>query len=94
MEMAYQPRPRKAVRGHGGGTTTTPLFWHRLMAALAEKRPTDLDVYDSVTSSAIIPLTEMSVARNGEPIDFPDFTRGRWKGSAPLEAKFGVGKKG
>ncbi len=94
MEKAYQPRPRKAVRGHGGGTTVTPLFWHRLVVALAEKRPTDLDVYDSVTSSAIIPLTEMSVAKNGEPIDFPDFTRGKWKTSPPLEKKFGAGEKG
>lgn len=88
LEKAYKPRPRKAVRGHGGGESFTPLFWHRLIVALAEKRVTDLDVYDSVTSSAIIPLTEISVAKKGEPVDFPDFTRGKWKTSPRIEEAF------
>ena len=48
----------------------------------------DFDVYDSVTSSAIIPLTEMSVAKGSEPVEFPDFTRGKWKERLPVEAAY------
>jgi len=93
LEKAYRPKPRKSIRGHGGGESATPLFWNRLVIALAEKRVTDLDVYDSVTSSAIIPLTEMSVAKNGETVDFPDFTKGKWKTSPRIEEAFRKGMK-
>jgi hypothetical protein len=44
----------------------------------------DWDVYDSVTSSAIAPITEMSVAARSKPVDFPDFTKGKWESRAPI----------
>ncbi len=76
----YKPRERKqALRGHGGGSKTTPVSWDRLVAALRAGRMPDYDVYDSVTSSAISPLTEKSVAGGSVPIQFPDFTKGKWK---------------
>ncbi|MAZ94337.1 MAG: Gfo/Idh/MocA family oxidoreductase [Bacteroidales bacterium] len=37
-----------------------------------------LDVYDAAAWSAITPLSEASIANNGEVQDFPDFTRARW----------------
>lgn len=37
-----------------------------------------LDAYDAAAWSAITPLSEISIANNGEPQDFPDFTRGLW----------------
>jgi len=37
-----------------------------------------LDVYDAAAWSAITPLSEASIENNGEPQDFPDFTRGMW----------------
>lgn len=37
-----------------------------------------LDVYDAAAWSAITPLSERSIENNGEPQDFPDFTRGNW----------------
>ncbi|MEN8188180.1 MAG: Gfo/Idh/MocA family oxidoreductase [Bacteroidota bacterium] len=37
-----------------------------------------LDVYDAAAWSAITPLSELSIENNGEPQDFPDFTRGLW----------------
>ena len=37
-----------------------------------------LDVYDAAAWSAITPLSELSIENNGEPQDFPDFTRGNW----------------
>lgn len=78
----YNPPKRKggAIRGHGsGGMTQTPINWHRLIVALREKKMPDWDVYDSVTSSAISPVTEASVANKSRPVDFPDFTKGKWK---------------
>jgi predicted dehydrogenase len=77
---AYNPRPRKsALRGHGGGGTVTPVNWERLVAALRAGRMPDYDVYDSVTSSAISPLSEKSVAGGSVPVAFPDFTKGKWQ---------------
>jgi len=77
----YNPPPRRGgkIEGHGGGGTQTPLIWHRLVTALRENRLPDWDVYDSVTSSAISPITEASVAQRGKPVEFPDFTKGKWK---------------
>jgi len=37
-----------------------------------------LDAYDAAAWSAITPLSEASIENNGEPQDFPDFTRGMW----------------
>ncbi|MBL7471489.1 Gfo/Idh/MocA family protein [Robertkochia sediminum] len=37
-----------------------------------------MDVYDAAAWSAVTPLSERSIANNGEPQDFPDFTRGNW----------------
>jgi len=37
-----------------------------------------LDAYDAAAWSAITPLSELSIENNGEPQDFPDFTRGNW----------------
>lgn len=77
---AFKPSPRKqALRGHGGGATVTPVNWERLIAALRAGRMPDWDVYDSVTSSAISPLTEKSVAGGSVPVQFPDFTKGKWQ---------------
>jgi hypothetical protein len=77
---SYVPKPRKAaLRGHGGGATVTPVNWERLVAALRAGSMPDYDVYDSVTSSAISPLTEKSVAGGSVPVEFPDFTKGKWK---------------
>jgi hypothetical protein len=82
----YNPPPRRggAIQGHGGGATQTPMHWDRLVRSLRENRLPDWDVYDSVTSSAISPVTEASVADKGKAIDFPDFTRGKWKTRPPI----------
>jgi predicted dehydrogenase len=76
----YNPPPRKeALRGHGGSGRVTPLTWHLLVKALREDKMPFFDVYDSVTSSAVSPLSEMSVAGRGQSVDFPDFTKGKWE---------------
>jgi predicted dehydrogenase len=83
---AYKPKHLKqALRGHGGGSSTTPVSWERLVAALRAGRMPDWDVYDSVTSSAISPLTEKSVAGGSAPVPFPDFTKGKWQSAKPFD---------
>lgn len=81
----YNPEERKAIRGHGGKNTKTPLTWHLLFEALREDKMPYFDVYDSVTSSVISPLTEMSVANGSKPVEVPDFTRGKWETRLPLK---------
>ena len=79
--LNYNPPPRRGgrIEGHGGGGTETPMIWARLVDSLRNNKLPDWDVYDSVTSSAISPITEESVANKGKPVDFPDFTKGKWK---------------
>ena len=51
-------------------------------SALAKVAP-PIDAYDAAAWSAITPLSEASIANNGEPQEFPDFTRGQWVARNP-----------
>lgn len=64
--------------GHGGMDFV--MMW-RLVQCLREGIAPDLDVYDAAAWSAPLPLSQMSVARGSQPMRFPDFTRGNWRGS-------------
>jgi hypothetical protein len=44
-----------------------------------------MNVYDAAALSAVTPLSEWSVANGSRPVDFPDFTRGRWREWPPWE---------
>jgi hypothetical protein len=68
--------------GHGG---MDYLEDYRLIKCLREGLPTDMNVYDAAALSAVVHLSERSNARRSAAVDFPDFTRGRWKSNAPLE---------
>ncbi len=67
---------RSQGAGHGGMDF---LEDYRLIKCLREGKPTDMNVYDAAALSAVVPLSEWSVANGSKPIDFPDFTRGRWQ---------------
>jgi predicted dehydrogenase len=71
---------RSATIGHGGMDFLED--W-RLIKCLREGLPTDMNVYDAAALSAVTALSEWSVANGSKPIDFPDFTRGRWQTQAP-----------
>jgi hypothetical protein len=43
-----------------------------------------LDVYDLATLYSITPLSEESIAKGGQVIDIPDFTKGQWKNRKPV----------
>ena len=46
-----------------------------------------IDVYDAVSMSVISPLSEKSISNGSTAVEFPDFTRGKWKKNKPI---FGV----
>jgi hypothetical protein len=68
-------------RGHGGMDYIED---YRLISSLREGEPLDQDVYDAAAWSAIVGASVKSVAKNGRPIEIPDFTRGLWKTNPPL----------
>lgn len=51
----------------------------RLIDCLRNGLPVEMDVYDAATWSAVIPLSEWSVANGSKPVKVPDFTGGAWK---------------
>jgi predicted dehydrogenase len=69
-------KEQAAGAGHGGMDYIED---YRLIQALRKGIQPDFNVYDAMLWNSIIPLSEKSVARNGEPVKFPDFTRGAWK---------------
>ena len=75
-----------AGAGHGGMDYMED---YRLIKCLREGIATDMNVYDAAAISAVTPLSEWSVANGGAPIDFPDFTRGKWQ-SYPAWELFGA----
>jgi len=72
---------RSKGAGHGGMDFIED---YRLIEALRQGRPLDMDVYDAASWSVVAALSEKSVTRRSRPVDFPDFTRGRWKTPRPL----------
>jgi len=58
---------------------------YRLVEALRSGIAPDFDVYDAATWSSIAPLSEKSVANRSRPVDFPDFTKGKWKTTPPIK---------
>ncbi len=47
----------------------------RLVTALREGRPLDMDVYDLAEWCAIAPLSSLSLSHGSSPVHFPDFIR-------------------
>ncbi|MFA9454868.1 MAG: Gfo/Idh/MocA family protein, partial [Candidatus Aminicenantaceae bacterium] len=67
--------------GHGGMDFIED---YRLIQCLREGVPTDSDVYDGATISAVVALSEKSIAAKSTSVECPDFTRGKWKTRKPL----------
>ena len=66
--------------GHGG------MDWFVINAFVESAKQNiapPMDAYDAAAWSAITPLSELSIENNGEPQDFPDFTRGNWIKNKP-----------
>ena len=77
-------RLNQAAKGSGhGGMDGIMMF--RIVECLQKGFPLDQNVYEGALWSAVSPLSELSVSQNGMPRKFPDFTRGNWKKTQPLE---------
>jgi hypothetical protein len=75
----------KIAEEHGGhGGMDYIMFW-RVQQCLLEGKPMDQSVYDGALWSSITPLSQQSVDSGSTPQKFPDFTRGKWKTTAPIE---------
>jgi hypothetical protein len=72
---------RSKGAGHGGMDFIED---YRLINALRAGAEPDMNVYDAVALSAVTALSAQSIARNGEPVPFPDFTDGQWKKAREL----------
>jgi hypothetical protein len=72
--------------GHGG---TDYLELALFVEAVRKRTQTPIDVYDSVLMSAVIPLSEKSIAAGHVPVECPDFLAASGVGSA-----FGVEGEG
>lgn len=66
--------------GHGGSDF---LELRAFADCVRNKRPAPIDAYDMAVWMAITPLSEQSVAAGGTPVEFPDFTNGRWMSTQP-----------
>lgn len=72
----WRDRGREAEGGGHGGMDFIMLWDY--FDAVRNRKEVPLDAYDAAAMSAISALSEMSVARGGALVDFPDFTRGKW----------------
>lgn len=68
--------------GHGGMDF---LMLYRIIECLRKGEALDQNVYEGCFWSAVGPLSEKSVAEDGTPQVFPDFTRGDWRTTNPLK---------
>ncbi|MDF1576325.1 MAG: Gfo/Idh/MocA family oxidoreductase [Bacteroidales bacterium] len=69
--------------GHGGMDFFVD---HAFVEIVKRRLEAPMDAYDAAVWSAITPLSELSIENNGDPQDFPDFTRGRWMNRKPVFA--------
>lgn len=69
--------------GHGGMD-----FYviHAFIESIKRKQEPPMDVYDAAAWSAITPLSELSIERGNETVEFPDFTNGKWMYRKPVFA--------
>jgi len=75
-------RIAEANGGHGGMDFL--MLW-RVQECLLRGKPMDQSVYDAALWSAITPLSCASVEAGSAPRQFPDFTRGKWRTTPPVE---------
>ncbi len=68
--------PEQIEAGHGGMDF---IMLKRFFYCVANKLPMPIDVYDAATWMSITALSEQSIKGGSVPVDFPDFTRGKYK---------------
>ena len=66
--------------GHGGMDW---LVCRAFIEAVKNGTNTPIDAYDTAVWMAIGALSEMSIKGGGVPVEFPDFTKGKWQNREP-----------
>lgn len=74
--------PKATEHGHGGADY---MELYQFFKAVKNRTATPIDVYDTAAWSAIFPLSIQSVALGSDPVEFPDFTRGKWRSRPPVD---------
>ncbi len=77
MHPIWKNYRSKGVKGGHGGMDF--LVLDAFFEALDKEIPMPLDVYDAACWMAITALSEQSISNGSQPVDFPDFTSGKWK---------------
>ena len=78
---------QKDVGGHADGIDW--LVTRAFVESVKREIPPPIDVYDAASWMAIGPLSALSIAQNGAPVEIPDFTRGKWRDREPaVESKY------
>lgn len=72
----------EGVRGDHGGAGYLKV--RGFVECIKRGIPTPIDVYDTAAWIAVTPLTEKSIAMGSAPVDFPDFTTGKWMTNKPI----------
>ena len=73
----WKQMANKAIgAGHGGMDF---FVIHAFIESIKRQINTPLDVYDAAAWSAISPLSELSISQGSAPVEFPDFSRGKWQ---------------
>lgn len=75
---------RAAKTGHNGSDW---MELYALVEAVRRREPPVVAIADAATWSVVAPLSEASLAGRSRAVDFPDFTRGKWKTAPPFELK-------
>lgn len=69
-----------AGAGHGGMDF---FVINDFVESVKNKKNPPIDVYDAASWMAITCLSEQSIATGSQPMNFPDFTRGKWMNRKP-----------
>lgn len=72
----------EGVRGDHGGAGYLKI--RSFVECIKRGIPTVIDVYDTAAWIAVTPLTEKSIALGSAPVEFPDFTNGKWLENKPI----------
>lgn len=87
MEKYEHPLWKKhlaAAKGRGGHGGADPLKNGAFVECVKRRIPTPIDVYDTAAWIVVSPLSEQSIAQGSAPVEFPDFTQGKWKTNKPI----------
>jgi len=87
MEKHEHPLWKKHLarqEGEGSHGGADPLKCGAFVECVKRKIPTPIDVYDTAAWIVVSPLSEQSIANGSAPVEFPDFTKGKWKTNKPI----------